>query len=362
MDMSRFCYAVLAVVALLSSCSRGRNAYDPIGPTGLTERTENLQSNLLSYEEQGAMLGQMYATAEGIGWMGDSCRSDLNEVTGDHPAVIGYELAGIERGKAQNIDGIDTTLIQRTASEFMHRQGLAVMMWTVPNPGDHPLENSSPANERLKAWTLRIATFLASLHDGYGIKLPILLYLYPLGTGQWYDRLNPDDYRRLYAQTIDWLRKDGKTSNAIFGFSNTAAQGSVDRFVSHLPSEDIDCIQLMYLADNDSAYGETLQRMTHELSVYCSSQMKPLGIYTGQNGMGGDSEFWSKSLLPVVEQCRLSYLLLGRNHGDFLHGCCYGPYPGNASTGDFLKLYNSKRTIMAKSLNGLWLKKNENKR
>lgn len=347
----------LVGLLLLLCISCGKKSYDEIGPTGKTVRTENVQANLLPYEERGAMLGQMYATAEGIGWEGDSCRSDLNEVTGDHPAVIGYELAGIERGRAQNADGIDTALIRRTAIEFMHRQGLAVMLWTAPCPGASPLEDGSPANAKLKAWTLRIAAFLASLHDGYGIKLPTLVYLYPAGTGQWYDRLSADDYRRLYAMTAEWLHDDGKTTNAIFGFSNTTVQGTAEDFVNRCPTEGVDCIQLMYLAAADPSYGARLLHMARELSAYCSSAMKPLGIYTGLKTMGGDSEFWSKWLLPVVEQCRMSYLMLGRNHGDFGQGCFYGPYPGNASTADFLKLYNSRRTIMARALNGLWLRK-----
>ena len=345
-------------VGLLLSCSQ-KKSYDQIGSTGLTTRTENLQTNLLSFEERGAMLGQMYATAEGIGWQGDPCHSDLHEVTGDNPVVTGYELAGIESGKARNADGIDTTLIRRTAIGFMHRQGLAIMLWTAPNPGANPLESGSEGNERLKTWTLRIASFLGSLHDDYGIKLPVLMYLYPLGTGQWYDRLSADDYRKLYAQTIDWLRDKGETTNAIFGYSNAATSGSAEQFMARCPEQDIDCVQLMYLSSDTLQYAPNLLRMSRQLSAYCSSNTKPLGIYTGLKAMGHNAEFWSKAILPVVEQCRLSYLMLGRNHGDFQQGNYYGPYPGNVTVSDFMKLYNSERTVMAKKLNGLWLKKTE---
>lgn len=348
---------VCALVAgLLLSCGP-KKSYDQIGSTGLTTRTENLQANLLSFEERGAMVGQMYATAEGIGWQGDSCHSDLHEVTGDYPAVVGYELAGIESGKARNVDGIDTTLIRRTAIDFMQRQGLAIMLWTVPNPGSNPLERGSAANERLKAWTLHIASFVASLQDDYGIKLPVLMYIYPLGTGQWYDCLSADDYRKLYTQTVGWMRDDGETTNAVFGYSNTAVSGSAEQFMEHCPKDGIDCVQLMYLTDDSVSYAKSLLRMARQLSSYCSSSMKPFGIYTGLKAMGHDEEFWSKAILPVVEQCRLSYVMLGRNHGDFQQGNYYGPYPGNATTGDFMKLYNSSRTVMARKLNGLWLKK-----
>lgn len=348
---------LLLTVLAIASCSKSPKNYEETGSSGLTTRTENLRRNLLAYEDRGVMLGQMYATVEGIGWQGDSCRSDLNEVTGDNPAVTGYELAGIESGGERNVDDIDTTLIRRTAIEFMHRQGLSIMLWTVPNPGENALESGSPANKKLKAWTQKIASFLGSLHDDYGIKLPTLVYLYPAGTGKWYDKLSVEDYKRLYAQTVEWLRDDVETTNALFGFSNATVEGSAEQFMARCPKENIDCVQLMLLTTDAGSYASDLGRMARQLSVFCSSNAMPFGLYTGLKGLGTNADFWTRSLLPLVERCRLSYLMLGRNHGDFQKGDFYGPYPGNASVSDFMKLYNNPRTIMAKRLNGLWLAK-----
>ncbi len=348
---------LLLTVLAIASCSKSPKNYEEIGSSGLTTRTENLRRNLLAYEDRGVMLGQMYATAEGIGWQGDSCLSDLHEVTGDNPAVTGYELAGIESGGERNVDDIDTTLIRRTAIEFMHRQGLAIMLWTAPNPGENALESGSPANKKLKAWTQKIASFLGSLHDDYGIKLPTLVYLYPAGTGKWYDKLSVEDYKRLYAQTVEWLRDDGETTNALFGFSNATVEGSAEQFMARCPKENIDCVQLMLLTTDAGSYASDLGRMARQLSVFCSSNAMPFGLYTGLKGLGTNADFWTSSLLPLVERCHLSYLMLGRNHGDFQKGDFYGPYPGNASVSDFMKIYNNPRTIMAKRLNGLWLAK-----
>ncbi len=348
---------LLLTVLAIASCSKSPKNYEEIGSSGLTTRTENLRRNLLAYEDRGVMLGQMYATAEGIGWQGDSCRSDLHEVTGDNPAVTGYELAGIESGGERNVDDIDTTLIRRTAIEFMHRQGLAIMLWTAPNPGENALESGSPANKKLKAWTQKIASFLGSLHDDYGIKLPTLVYLYPAGTGKWYDKLSVEDYKRLYAQTVEWLRDDGETTNALFGFSNATVEGSAEQFMARCPKENIDCVQLMLLTTDTGSYASDLGRMARQLSVFCSSNAMPFGLYTGLKGLGTNADLWTSSLLPLVERCHLSYLMLGRNHGDFQKGDFYGPYPGNASVSDFMKIYNNPRTIMAKRLNGLWLAK-----
>lgn len=354
--MRRIAYLILSILAI-TSCSKSKKTYEELGSSGLTTRTENLRRNLMAYEDRGVMLGQMYATAEGIGWQGDSCRSDLNEVTGDNPAVVGYELAGIENGAKKNEDGIDTALIRRTAIGFMRRQGLAIMLWTAPNPGENALENGSPANKKLKAWTLKVASFLGSLHDGYGIKLPTLVYLYPAGMGKWYDKLSVEDFNRLYAQTVEWLRDDGETTNTLFGFSNASTEGSAEQFMARCPKDNIDCVQLMLLTSDKDSYASDLLRMSRQLSVYCSSNAKPFGLYTGLRGLGANAEFWTKSLQPIVERCRLSYLMLGRNHGDFQKGDFCGPYPGNATVSDFMKLYNNPRTIMTKKLNGLWLTK-----
>ncbi len=348
---------LLLTVLAIASCSKSPKNYEEIGLSVLTTRTENLRRNLLAYEDRGVMLGQMYATAEGIGWQGDSCRSDLHEVTGDNPAVTGYELAGIESGGERNVDDVDTTLIRRTAIEFMYRQGLSIMLWTAPNPGENALESDSPANKKLKAWTQKIASFLGSLHDDYGIKLPTLVYLYPAGTGKWYDKLSVEDYKRLYAQTVEWLRDDGETTNALFGFSNATVEGSAEQFMARCPKENIDCVQLMLLTTDAGSYASDLGRMARQLSVFCSSNAMPFGLYTGLKGLGTNADFWTSSLLPLVERCHLSYLMLGRNHGDFQKGDFYGPYPGNASVSDFMKIYNNPRTIMAKRLNGLWLAK-----
>ena len=65
---------------------------------------------------KGTLIGQMYGTLTGIGWnrwQCDSDRCDLKTLCGYRPAANGYELAGIENGKSQNIDGVPFKAIRK---------------------------------------------------------------------------------------------------------------------------------------------------------------------------------------------------------------------------------------------------------
>lgn len=343
---------------MATSCRKGQSAYDPLGSDGLTARTENLRTNLLAYEDRGVIMGQMYGTTEGIGWQGDSARSDIHEVSEDWPACIGFELAGIERGSRCNADGIAFSLIHRDAVAQLRRQGLVVMTWAAPDPGADPLNSDAEGGKHLAAWTLRLADYLSALKNDYGIKVPVVLALYPLGTGRWYDRLPADDYRALYTKTIGALRDAGLT-NAIFAYANSATTATAEEFMARCPEEGIDVVQYDCLDTDSVAYGRRLSAMTRMLSPYCASVMKTFGVRTGLEGLGGDPAFWTRHIVPVVESCRLSYILLGRNHGEARDGHFSAPFPGNNSVTDFMTLYNHPRTFFMSKLNGLLIDHNK---
>jgi hypothetical protein len=171
------------------------------------------------------MVGQVYGTLQGVGWRNDTTgRSDLHSICDDSPACSSYELAGIERGAKANADGFAFADIRRDVLRLFRRGGLPLLMWSAP---DHH------GDEQLLVGGLeRLADFLASLHDGYGIKVPVVLFLFPLDDGAYTTRLSPEAYRTLFAHSIDRLRDLGVT-NAIYGVSCTDQTGAVG---AHLPT------------------------------------------------------------------------------------------------------------------------------
>ena len=76
---------------------------------------------------------------------------------------------------------------------------------------------------------------------------------------------------------------------------------------------------------------------------------KPMAVTeTGYESVP-DAEWWTKTLMPVIEKYPISYVLVWRNaHDKPKH--FYAPYPGHASAQDFQKFYNDRRTLFAKDM------------
>ena len=82
----------LAMAAAIVSCNSSKTVDDPLAESGRTQRTENLLANLREISANGYLVGHQDDPVYGVGWVGDSCRSDVKSVCNDFPAVIGFDL------------------------------------------------------------------------------------------------------------------------------------------------------------------------------------------------------------------------------------------------------------------------------
>ena len=96
----------LAMAAAIVSCNSSKTVDDPLAESGRTQRTENLLANLREISANGYLVGHQDDPVYGVGWVGDSCRSDVKSVCNDYPAVIGFDLGHLELGDSVNLDGV----------------------------------------------------------------------------------------------------------------------------------------------------------------------------------------------------------------------------------------------------------------
>jgi len=71
-----------------------------------TKETVNLYRNLKILMSKGTMFGHQDDLAYGYGWKYENSRSDIKDVTGDYPAVYGWELGRIEIDQPVNLDSV----------------------------------------------------------------------------------------------------------------------------------------------------------------------------------------------------------------------------------------------------------------
>ena len=80
--------------------------YQSLSDKNATPETENLYQNLILLQEKGFLFGHQDDLAYGVKWRYEEGRSDIKDVTGDYPALYGWDLGGIEHQKSNNIDGV----------------------------------------------------------------------------------------------------------------------------------------------------------------------------------------------------------------------------------------------------------------
>ena len=346
-------FAITAVIMCLlvafASCGdKKKKSYDEIAMSGLTTRTENLKTNLKSYADKGILVGQMYGTLEGIGWQCDSDRSDIQSICGDRPAVVGYELAGIENGQYNNVNGLSFRAIREDILKNFRRGALLIMNWTMPD--------YQGKDEILEEYAKKLAKYFDTLQDDYGIKAPIVLNIMPIDNKSWYCKLSYEDYIALYKKVQDLLG-DEKVSNVIYGYSETYIQGN--NFMARYPDHNISVINATYLQNKARIqvplYAPSVKAMIEKALPFAQEHNVAFGITTGMESVPDSSIF--PSLIKELKSHRISYLMFGANYGEFKEGHYYTPYPGdgNDKIHGFMELFNDERTIFMSKLNGLYL-------
>lgn len=383
---------LLIMVALAVVSCRKHKADDPLADTGRTQRTENLLANLKRMAADGYMFGHQDSPMYGIGWVGDSARSDVRNVCNDFPAVMGFDLGHIELGDSVNLDSVPFSRMRQQIISQYDRGGMVTLSWHLDNPltgGTSWVKpDSLTAQEKMTvasvldggnmhakmiSWIDSVAVFLNSLVTPYGVKVPVVFRPWHEHTGSWFwwgqELCSAEQYKALWQMTADRLKEQGVT-NALFAYS-PGAVGTADSkaYMERYPGDElIDVLGLdIYCAaeEGDTAALGTFSRdLDSWLGVVCADAKKhgkaAAVTETGYKGIPMD-DWWTAVLAPSLNKHSVSYVLVWRNsHTE--PGHYFAPYPGQRSAGDFVKFYNDKRSLFLHDVQGLYLKREEPKK
>ncbi|MBQ1637157.1 MAG: beta-mannosidase, partial [Bacteroidales bacterium] len=176
-------------------------------------------------------------------------RSDVRDVAGKYPAIVGFDLGGIELGNARNLDGVPFDLMRRAALKHVERGGTVTFSWHPRNPftgGDAWDISSSEVvrsvlpggakHDEFMVWLQRAGDFLASL-DG----APAIFRPWHENIGSWFwwgGRLcTADEYVALFRMTHDYLVKERGLTNLQWCYSPNGPVSVAD-YLSRYPGDD----------------------------------------------------------------------------------------------------------------------------
>ena len=344
-----------------------------------TVETINLYNNLFSLQEKGIMFGQQDALAYGVNWKYEEGRSDIKDITGDHPAIYGWDLGGTEHNALNDIDGVPFDKMKRWIGEIYDRNGVNTISWHMDNPftGKNAwditpnsfasiLPNGSK-HELYKKWLDNSIVFFNSIKGKDGKKVPILFRPFHELTGTWFwwcqNNATPEQFKEVWKFTVEYYQSKG-VHNLIYVY-NTSDFNSKEEFMKYYPGDDyVDMISFdKYLYNDptkDNSFVEKCQLQFKIMDEIANERGKITAFAeTGYEQIPYD-KFWTKTLINAIGNYKTSFVLAWRNHGwqeseNKTH--YYVPFKGHPNEKDFVDFYNLEKTLFQKDVSKLNLYK-----
>ena len=347
-----------------------------------TAKTENeptkaalLKERLITLQQKGIMFGHQDDPFYGLTWEYQNDSSDVKNVCGDYPAIMGFELGGIEMGDAKNLDSVPFTRITAEIINHYKRGGIVTISWHPRNPvttidGGGPAGQKFPegtawdvtdstvvkkilpggaCNEKFQTWMQRLSDFLATLKTDDGEKIPFMFRPWHENSGSWFwwgEKLcTAEEYKALWNMLQDKLTADG-FDNIVWAYSPGMQDNlTAEQLLVRYPGDDrVDVLGLDGYQWTPEEKESFIVRGKQNLQVLCdvSKEHGKIAALT-ECGLKNltDSTWWTSTLLPTVEGFPISYLLVWRNYKDEW----FGPSPAKPDAQSFRDFYRNEKLL-----------------
>jgi mannan endo-1,4-beta-mannosidase len=335
----------------------------------LTPATKALWMNLRRLQGRGILFGQQEATLSGINGRISHDDSDVKTLTGNHPALYGWEIGGI--GDAFNIDSISFALIKQRIISAFERGGVNTVIWHMNNPvtGGNSMDVSRAVNQILpdsirheiyKEELKKAGGFFNSLATAEGIAVPIIFRPFQESNGNWFwwgrDHCSADEYIALWQFTVSYLRDSCHVHNLLYVYSTdifSNREDYLERYPGDLWVDILGCENYW-----DFQSGASVSNGVKQLGIISEMalQKKKLAALTecGFNGIPVKN-WWTQFLLMPIRQDSLarniSYVMVWRNIN---RKHFYTPFPGQKSSPDFIAFEKDSFTLFQQDVHNLY--------
>jgi len=346
------------LVLLLMAATFGASAQDCCKTPAqkLAERMANIQ-------KKGYMMGHQDATFYGLTWEWEKNRCDVKETCGDYPAVMGFDLGGIEMDDAKNLDSVPFTRIREELITHHERGGIVTLSWHPRNPltggtawdvsNDQVVRSvlyGGVMHVKFESWLKKVGDFIATLKTSDGKPVPIIFRPWHEQNGSWFwwgEKLcTASEYHGLWNMTQDYLNGRGFT-NLLWSYSPNLGVNA-DAFNARYPGNDrVTLLGLdAYQWGTEEEFISGINADMKYLSQFAKDNGKLFALTeTGMKNMPV-VDWWTRVLKPQMDKYPICYFLLWRNYKKEY----FGPAPSVECAKDFKKLYKAENTLFLKEI------------
>jgi hypothetical protein len=321
-----------------------------ISESEIISEKQKLSNLLQSVKGEGILFGHQDTYAYGYTWKDVEGNSDVKRVTGDYPAVFGWELGGIEKGVKVNLDTVAFDNIRKYAIKAYNQGGVNTFSWHPFSVVDRKdswniqprvVEKIIPGGEYHEAFKKdldALANFFNSIVTEDGIKVPFIFRPWHEMDGTWFwwgrTSCSPDQMKKLFQFTVEYLRKVKGMDQMLVAYSPDRNFETREQYLTWYPGDEyIDVIGMDNYYDlyTDGLLDEAIKKL-HIIINYANEVGKISALTeTGYENIP-DSTWYTRKLGVVLSDsivaANISYTLVWRNDPSKHF---FFPYPGHPS-------------------------------
>ncbi len=335
--------------------------------TKRTTTAQLLTARLGKLQKKGIMFGHQDDPFYGLGWSYEGGRSDVRDLVGDYPAVMGFELGGIEVGDDKNLDSVPFQVMRREIIAQHRRGGIVTISWHPRNPhtGGTSWVNAQERDKNTVAavlpggkdhevfqiWLGRLTNFLASLCDEQGQPIPFIFRPWHENSGGWFwwgrGLCSAEEYKALWNMTQDFVTRT-LPYNILWSWSpNYGFEPDVLKTYPGHDRVDVIGLDAYQQRGGEQAFIATLNKDLTTLSALAAEKGKLLALTECGYQNIPDPTWWTRVLKPQIEKFPLSYFLVWRNAD---HHQYFAPAPSTKDALDFRNMVKDKRVMLLKDI------------
>ena len=352
---------------------------------------KQLIERLQKIQKRGYMYGHQDDPFYGITWNWDEGRSDTYELVGDYPAIMGFDLGGIEVGDQKNLDSVPFTRMRQEIIRHYERGGIITISWHPRNPllgttawigNDTTAYNEAVAalkkvgheelilkidnpkitvqsmlkggkiHGKAQLWLKRVTDFLTSLKDSKGNQVPFIFRPWHENSGNWFwwgtANCSKEEYLGLWNMTQDYINAS-LGDYIVWSYSPSYnGQWTEELYMSRYPGDD----RVDLLGDDKYQWGSEedfkvdINYNLTTLMAIAKKHGKLMALTEIGYANSPDSTWWTRVVQPVVEKYPVCYLLPWRNYMKE-H---FGASKDATTADDFKQWAKQKKFLFAKDI------------
>lgn len=352
---------------------------------------KQLIERLQKIQKRGYMYGHQDDPFYGVTWNWDEGRSDTYELVGDYPAIMGFDLGGIEVGDQKNLDSVPFTRMRQEIIRHYERGGIITISWHPRNPllgttawigNDTTAYNEAVAalkkvghgeliqkidnpkitvqsmlkggkiHGKAQLWLKRVTDFLTSLKDSKGNQVPFIFRPWHENSGNWFwwgtANCSKEEYLGLWNMTQDYINAS-LGDYIVWSYSPSYnGQWTEELYMSRYPGDD----RVDLLGDDKYQWGSEedfkvdINYNLTTLMAIAKKHGKLMALTEIGYANSPDSTWWTRVVQPVVEKYPVCYLLPWRNYMKE-H---FGASKDATTADDFKQWAKQKKFLFAKDI------------